>query len=154
MSEKIDLEAALWLADEAERVANAATPGEWTAESVGWCRNRQDESVEGFMIPELLGIGDGECSRLSEADARHIAASRTSVPALASTVRGLVERVRECPAWHKRPTCPGIWFWADSEMETGGGLTRVVDPETYFTEKREEWFGPISMPNPEESTNA
>lgn len=74
---------------------------------------------------------------------------------LASTVRGLVERVRESPAWHVRPTEPGVWLWAHHEFVlTSATIICVGDPERYVTEGSPLWYGPLPDPPREESTNA
>lgn len=96
----IDLEAALRLADEAERVAAEANPGPWTydpprgpCDPMGHCI----VSAAGYAVAVMMMTSDLD-DHLKEQASKNgpfIAHARTSVPALASAVRGLVERVRE-----------------------------------------------------------
>lgn len=86
----------------------------------------------------------------------------------ASTVRGLVERVRESPAWHPKPTGPGVWVCEPEEGRDSAYVILDLDQQAidegapYFSARV---FGPIVgceapvYPNkrrrkPEESTNA
>lgn len=45
---------------------------------------------------------------------------------LGAAVRGLVERVRECPAWHQRPTGPGVWICEPDEIRRKAGMSSVI----------------------------
>lgn len=96
----IDLESALRLADEAERVACEANPGPWTYDQpcspydpMGHCI----VSAAGYAVAAMMMTSDldDDIKEQASKNGPFIAHARTSVPALASTVRGLVERVRE-----------------------------------------------------------
>ena len=144
----IDLEAALRLAEEAERIAidGDRLPMEWSE-----TRERED----GYpYVPQCSYLGGtlislADTYEESEHDCAYVAFAVNNVPALASTVRGLVERVMGQPAWHKRPPAPGTYVWASWSCQY---VVRVENVEKVGVLDGAMYFGPLpSMPTPEKA---
>lgn len=89
----------LALADEAERRAEAATPGPWHRDDRGAFRGEPDECTKGVGVVTASAYpGQEGLVFASDADASFVAAARADVPALVAALR---EAEAERERWEK-----------------------------------------------------
>ena len=130
-----------------EALANAATPVPWFCSPEGFSRKGKPTPTVYAADDELRFVA--RCADFSitaenptdnVANMRFISESRTALPALIAAYR---ELVAQSPAWHDRPTCPGLWV-----IESMGELWPVSESDLQRWQKHGWENGRVHGPIP------
>lgn len=133
-----ELEAALRLADEAERVAAKATGGPWFQWTAGGdvSSSPEDCIIMQTMWTRKTREGYTRATKQGDRDCAFVVHARNKLPEFISTVRGLVERVREL---ERLETVAKAWIIDRNSLSSYAAAMRY-DIEHWTAEllKREE----------------